>query len=114
MLWQFICLCLPTSSQDDRRHLGELFHEALQASNLNQRTIDVGLAFLPFLTPPEAHTVLSERRQLVLQLQAYLETTCVDSDLVPLMQYIVKDHIQTLLATEQAWLDRTLPLLAEV
>lgn len=114
MLWQLICLCLPTISQDDRRHLVELFHEALQASNLNQRAIDVGLSFLPFLTPSEAHTVLSERRQLVLQLQTYLETTRSDPDFVPLMQQLVQDHIQTLLAAEQAWLDRTLRLLAEV
>jgi radical SAM superfamily enzyme len=104
-MWQVICLRLPASTTVEPPLFSAL-DEAMQNGDGELCKLDVGLFFLRFLTLEEAQTVLQERLDLVLRSQEMVASS--DGTGPDEMQALVLDHIRTLLAAEQEWLERTL------
>lgn len=104
-MWQTICLCLPATSIHERRHVFSLLNTLSPGAGNELAAVDIGLCFLPSLSPEEALTVLEERHELVIRSQELVEQPLQQQDI---MQTAIKDHMQTLLAAERAWLERTL------
>lgn len=70
--------------------------------------MDLGLCFLPALTTEEALTVLEERRDLLVRVRALVKGQQVDEPAWGEMQFLIQDHIQTLLVAELTWLERSI------
>ena len=108
-MWQIICVCLPMMTKEERQHFLALFGTAARTYDRELSEVDPSLAFLYLLTPPEALTVLEERRELVVRSQAWLATqSTAGSGRNSLMHLLVHDHIHTRLSAERAWLERTI------
>ena len=110
-MWQIICLCLPTLTLSERRRFFKLFNQTILAAGREPGEIDIGLFFLHSLRPSEALTVLEERRELVVRSQEIMEQQPAMEPTADILQLAIDDHIQTLLAAERRWLDRTIARL---
>jgi hypothetical protein len=111
-MWQIICFCLPAVTKSEQQRFFALFKEVLHDHGREAGKLDLSLFFLHALSPEECLTVLEERLDLVVRSQELLEIQraeeCVATDV---MQGVINDHMRTLLAAEQAWLNRTLARL---
>ncbi len=74
--------------------------EATQASAKERCAVDLGLCFLSALTTEEALTVLEERRDLLVGVRALMKGQQVNEPTWDEMQFLIQDHIQTLLVAE--------------
>jgi hypothetical protein len=110
-MWQLICLCLPALALSERRRFFTLFGKALQEVGEQPGEIDIGLFFLHSLSPAEALTVLEGRRDLVIRSQELVEQWPEKDADENILEFAIDDHIQTLLAAERRWLDRTIARL---
>lgn len=116
-MWQIICLCLPAITMSERQRFFSLFSKTLHASGREPGEMDIGLFFLHSLSSGEALTVLEERRDLVVRSQELMQQPHPLRGLpekgsaAHVIEMVIDDHIQTLLAAEHAWLERTIAQL---
>ncbi|HLZ62101.1 MAG TPA: hypothetical protein VKR06_34580 [Ktedonosporobacter sp.] len=110
-MWQIICLCLPAITMSERQRLFALFSKTLHAYGREPAEMDIGLFFLHSLSTGEALTVLEERRDLVIRSQELMARLPVKGTAEDVIEMAIDDHMQTILAAERIWLDRTLAQL---
>ncbi len=112
-MWQIICLCPPAVTRSEQQRFFTLFRDALHASGKESGGLDLSLFFLHTLSPQESLTVLEERLDLVVRSQELMESQLVSQQPreTSAIQTLIDDHIRTLLAAEQSWLQRTLAQL---
>ncbi len=110
-MWQTICLCLPAIMTSEQQRVFAFFNDKVHVSVRELEEMDVGLFFLHSLSPEEALTVLEERRDLVIRSQELMQHRPVKETDVDILHAAIDDHIQTLLAAERGWLERTIAQL---
>jgi hypothetical protein len=110
-MWQIICLCLPAVTGSERQRFFALFSDALHACDREPAEIDLSLCFLHTLSPQEALTVLEERLHLVVRSQELMGQQPDAESAQDIRQWIIDDHLRTLLAAEYEWLTRTIAQL---
>ncbi len=107
-MWQIICLCLPAMMPGERKRFLALFRDVLHAQGRELDTADLSLWFLQTLSPPEALTVLEERLYLVARSLELLGPQPAMESAPDLSEWLMDDHLRTLLAAEHEWLTRTI------
>jgi hypothetical protein len=110
-MWQIICLCLPAVTGSERQRFFALFSDVLHACGREPTDIDLSLFFLHTLSPQESLTVLEERLQLVVRSQELLGQQPALESARDIRQWMIDDHVRTLLAAEHEWLMRTIAQL---
>jgi hypothetical protein len=110
-MWQIICLCLPAVTGSERQRFFTLFSDALHACGREPTEIDLSLCFLHMLLPQEALTVLEERLHLVVRSQELMGQQPDVESAQDIRQWLIDDHLRTLLAAEGEWLTRTIAQL---
>jgi hypothetical protein len=110
-MWQIICLCLPAVRESERQRFFALFNDALYAYGCEPGEMDLSLFFLHALSPQEALTVLEERLYLVVRSQELMKQQPAAESMLDIRQWIIDDHLRTLLVAEHEWLERTIAQL---
>jgi hypothetical protein len=106
-MWQMICLCLPAVTGSERQRFFALFSDV----GREPADIDLSLFFLHTLSPQEALTVLEERLHLVVRSQELMGQQPALASARDIRQWMIDDHLRTLLAAEHEWLMRTIAQL---
>ena len=113
-MWQIICLCLPAVTPSERQRFFALFRNALHASGREADEMDLSLFFLHTLSSQEALTVLEERLHLVVRSQELMGQQRAMESARDIRQWVIDDHLRTLLSAEHEWLKRTIAQLQNV
>lgn len=107
-MWQIICLCLPATTGSERQRFFALFSDVLHARGREPDEMDVSLFFLHTLSSQEALTVLEERLELVMRSLELMGQQPAAERVEDIKQWMIDDHLRTLLAAEREWLRRTI------
>jgi hypothetical protein len=110
-MWHIICLCLPAVTRSEQQRFFTLFGNVVRAYGREPGELDLSLFFLNVLSPQEALTVLQERLDLVVRSQELLPKSPERASTAADMQELVTDHMHTLLAAEQTWLEHAIAQL---
>jgi DNA-binding PadR family transcriptional regulator len=98
-------------TEQGRGHFYELLREVVRTYELAHIGVEVGMVFLPYLSPDEAIQLLEERRQAVVARRKLVEGESGASG--HLHVQLAQDHLLCLMDAELAWIERSVYCLRQ-
>lgn len=100
-------------TDEGRRRFDTLLRDVVRTYEAPHTGVEVGVVFLPYLSPQDALHLLEERRRAVLARRAAAEGEGDASAHTQLYDQLARDHLRCLMDAEVAWIERALSRLRE-